>query len=140
MSELSSGLPAAETSKSEQPAASRCVLLAEDNMVNALVATRLLSKWGITADHVENGLEAVRMASQKRYDLILMDIHMPEMNGFEATKQIRSTANPNSTTPIFALTADVTASDQAAYASYFTGFLNKPIEVDKLQKAVLNNI
>ncbi|WDF53608.1 tetratricopeptide repeat protein [Mucilaginibacter sp. KACC 22063] len=114
------------------------VLLAEDNMINALVARKLLSKWGITAEHAKNGLEAVEMAMQKPYDFILMDIHMPEMNGFDATEQIRNQQNPNHNTPIFALTADITAEQQDNYVNYFNGFLRKPIEIEKLHQALLN--
>ena len=117
----------------------RNVLLAEDNMINAMVAQKLLAKWGIITDHAIDGLVAVALANQKLYDIILMDIHMPEMNGFDAAKKIRGTDNLNSATPIYALTADVTAKDQTDYVNYFTGFLSKPIEVEKLQKAMTVN-
>ncbi len=116
------------------------ILLAEDNMINAMVARKLLSKWGITAEHAKNGLEAIEMSQQKAYDFILMDIHMPEMNGFDATAHIRSNANPNSGTPIFALTADITAEHQSEYVNYFSGFLRKPIEVDKLHAALTGTL
>ncbi|NCD71797.1 tetratricopeptide repeat protein [Mucilaginibacter agri] len=112
------------------------ILLAEDNMINALVARKLLSKWGITAEHAKNGLEAVAMSGLKAYDFILMDIHMPEMNGFDATAHIRNNENPNIKTPIFALTADITAEHQSEYVNYFNGFLRKPIEIDKLHAAL----
>ena len=120
--------------------ASRNILLAEDNMINALVARKLLSKWGITAEHAKNGVEAVAMSKAKAYDAILMDIHMPEMNGFDATAFIRNNDNPNLRTPIFALTADITAEHQTEYVNYFTGFLTKPIEIEKLHQALLNNL
>ncbi|OKS85848.1 ATP-binding protein [Mucilaginibacter polytrichastri] len=112
------------------------ILLAEDNMINALVARKLLSKWGITAEHAKNGIEAIAMSQSKTYDFILMDIHMPEMNGFDATAHIRNNDNPNLNTPIFALTADITAEHQAEYINYFSGFLRKPIEIDKLHAAL----
>ncbi|MES2278973.1 MAG: tetratricopeptide repeat protein [Bacteroidota bacterium] len=116
----------------------RTVLLAEDNMINAMVARKLLSNWGIVAEHAINGIEAVEKSKLRAYDFILMDIHMPEMNGFDATKNIRDAGNPNSFTPIFALTADITAEHQDEYASYFNGFLRKPIEIDKLYNALVN--
>jgi CheY-like chemotaxis protein len=72
------------------------------------------------------------MAKLKKFDLILMDIHMPEMNGFDATKHIRSSENPNTTTPIFAFTADITAEQQEEYIPYFSGFLRKPINIESL--------
>jgi len=113
----------------------KVVLLADDNMINAMVARKLLSNWGISADHAVNGLDAIEMAKNKAFDFILMDIHMPEMNGFDATVHIRN--NLNITTPIFALTADITAENHEEYTSYFTGFLRKPIEIDKLYDALL---
>jgi len=115
----------------------KTVLLAEDNMVNAMVAGKLLSNWGLVTTHARNGLEAVEMSKQKKYDFILMDIHMPEMNGFDATQVIRHADNPNSATPIFALTADITADQQDEYNGYFNGFLKKPIERDNLYDALV---
>lgn len=114
----------------------KTVLLAEDNKVNAMVATKLLSNWGLVIELAENGLVATEKAGDKKYDFILMDIHMPEMNGYDATLQIRNTINPNTQTPIFALTADTTVSTQQEYINYFTSVLQKPIDIDKLQKAL----
>ena len=118
----------------------KTVLLAEDNLINAMVIRKLLTNWKITSEHAKNGLEAVEMAGQKTFDFILMDIHMPEMDGFEATRHILSIENPNSGTPIFALTADVTAEYNKDYTGYFTGFLRKPIELDKLHEALVSNL
>lgn len=114
----------------------KTVLLAEDNKVNAMVATKLLSNWGLVIELAENGLVATEKAGDKKYDFILMDIHMPEMNGYDATLQIRNTINPNTQTPIFALTADTTVSRQQEYINYFTSVLQKPIDIEKLQKAL----
>ena len=77
------------------------------------------------------------MAQLKPYDFILMDIHMPKMDGFEATKHIRLGKGVNQHTPIFALTADIYAKDNKQYHSYFSGFLNKPFEVDKIQSILM---
>jgi signal transduction histidine kinase/CheY-like chemotaxis protein len=119
----------------------KTVLLAEDNMINAMVIGKLLSNWQIKADHAKNGVEAVERSKEKAYDLILMDIHMPEMDGFEATRTIATAMdNPNSKTPIFALTADITAEYQTEYSAYFNGFLRKPIEVNKLHDALMSAI
>jgi CheY-like chemotaxis protein len=114
----------------------KTVLLAEDKKVNAMEATKLLSNWGLVIELAENGLVATEKAGDKKYDFILMDIHMPEMNGYDATLQIRNTINPNTQTPIFALTADTTVSTQQEYINYFTSVLQKPIDIDKLQKAL----
>ena len=116
----------------------KIALLADDNMINAMVARKLLSKWGIMAEHAVNGVDAIEKSKSKLFDFILMDIHMPEMNGFDATVHIRNNCIFNFKTPIFALTADVTAENHAEYSDYFTGFLRKPIEIDKLYQALLN--
>nr|AUN37939.1 sensory box histidine kinase/response regulator [uncultured bacterium] len=111
-------------------------LLAEDNKINAYIAIKLLSKWGIETEHVENGIDAIAKAQNNKYDYILMDIHMPEMDGFEATKKIRTTENSNKKTPIYGLTADISARDNILYRNYFTGFLLKPLEIEKLYLAL----
>ncbi|MCC8424667.1 ATP-binding protein [Mucilaginibacter sp. UR6-11] len=128
-------------SKHTESLKGKTILLAEDNVINAMVITKLLSNWKVKTEHVKNGFEAVEKTKQKAFDFILMDIHMPEMDGFQATKNIISAAdNPNKKTPIFALTADVTAEYQTEFHSYFTGFLRKPIEVEKLYDALLDSI
>jgi CheY-like chemotaxis protein len=112
------------------------VLLADDNNINLLVARKLLSKWGVSADCAKNGIEAVEKAKAKKYDIILMDIHMPEMNGYDASKQIKNNGGMNKNTPIYALTADIMANIDESYQDYFTGFLRKPIETDNLYSAL----
>ncbi len=114
-------------------------MLAEDNKINMLVALKLLKRWSIIADEVRNGLEAISKASEKKYDVVLMDIHMPEMNGYDATKAIKVKAALNEFTPVYAFTADVIANTKQEYENYFDGFLRKPIEIDELYK-VLSNI
>jgi len=116
----------------------KTALLAEDNEINAMVASKLLSKWGVSTQLAVNGREAVEMSNAKAFDFILMDIHMPEMNGFDATALIRTHENPNTSTPIFALTADITASSKEDYRDYFNGFLWKPLQVEKLFEALMN--
>lgn len=119
----------------------RSVLLAEDNVINAMVISKLLKNWKINVEVAKDGREAVSKSKQKSFDFILMDIHMPEMDGFQATKAIiTDTGNVNYKTPIFALTADVTAEHQSEFHSYFKGFLRKPIETDNLHDALLSAI
>jgi len=118
----------------------KTVLLAEDNMINAMLISKLLSNWKMTTEHAKNGLEAVAKSKTKGFDFILMDIHMPEMDGFEATKNIRDQKDQNLNTPIFAITADVTAEYIDEYTSYFNGFLHKPIQIDKLYEALVNEL
>jgi len=114
----------------------KTVLLAEDNLINAMVITRLLGNWKISTEHAKNGLEALVKSKNNRFDFILMDIHMPEMDGFEAAREISTRKNANNNTPIFALTADITAEHNKEHYNYFAGFLRKPIEPDKLFAAL----
>lgn len=115
----------------------KSILLVEDNSINAMIADKLLSKWGFFVKHVVNGKDAVMETSNQVYDFILMDIHMPEMDGFEAAKYIRKTKNLNQETPIFGLTADVSAKDNPEYHHLFSGFLYKPLEVERLKQALI---
>ena len=114
----------------------KSILLAEDNKINAMVVGKLLKRWGVVYEHVQNGKEVVEMSRINKYDCILMDIHMPIMDGFEATSLIKKTENLNKYTPIVALTADVTAEkltlDNTEFQNCFDGFLLKPIDQDKL--------
>lgn len=116
----------------------KTVLLAEDNTINAMLIAKLLGNWKITTELAKNGIEAVEKAKLKAFDYILMDIHMPEMDGFEATKCIRDAEGPNTKTSIFAITADITAEYMEEYAPYFNGFLCKPIELAKLHQTLVD--
>lgn len=113
------------------------ILLVEDNALNTLVAKKLLKVWGAKAESAVNGEEAVSMASEKKYDLILMDIHMPLMDGYEAAELIRQ-GQRNRNTPIWALTADIMAHTQIQHKNNFTGYLRKPIEQADLKEVLLN--
>ncbi len=109
------------------------VLIVEDYEVNALLIKKVLQKWNIQADLAKNGFEAVDKAKDKKYDLILMDIHMPEMNGLEATQIIKSDQKiTNYCTPIHALTADVTIYEDQSDYNQFDGVLVKPVEPNQL--------
>ena len=114
----------------------KTVLLAEDNLINAMLIRKLLTNWNMTSEHAKNGIEAVEKSKLITFDFILLDIHMPEMDGFEAAKNIHKTENPNFNTPIFALTADITAETYEEYLPWFNGFLRKPIEIEKLHEVL----
>jgi CheY-like chemotaxis protein len=84
------------------------ILVAEDNKINFFVANKFLESWGVIVTHVENGSLALDEVNKTQYDLILMDLHMPVMDGIEATRIIRSSADKKiSSMPIVALTAAV---------------------------------
>ncbi|TYQ25837.1 response regulator [Pseudanabaena sp. UWO311] len=112
------------------------ILLAEDNPVNQKVAKRVLNHLGYQADIVNNGLKAVKAISEKSYDLILMDIQMPEMDGLEATKYIRKQEAESQLPPIviIAMTANATDDDQnLCRDAGMNDYISKPIQIDKLK-------
>jgi signal transduction histidine kinase len=88
------------------------ILLTEDNKVNQLIAVRFLQKWDLEVDVAENGLIALDLLKKNEYDLILMDIQMPEMDGYETTQEIRKMEGIYSSIPILALTASAMAEVQ----------------------------
>ena len=107
------GLPENERETIDFPASFHelPILLAEDNKINQIIATRLLLEKGVLVDVAPNGLRAVEMAKQKKYALVLMDIQMPEMDGIQATREIRSIPKYESL-PIIALTANAMEDDR----------------------------
>lgn len=105
------------------------ILLAEDNQINAVLATALIKRAGHTVDLAINGVEAVEAVSRTEYDLVLMDVHMPGMDGIEATRRIRALDGGAAKTPIVALTANAMASDrQKCVAAGMDDFLTKPFD------------
>ncbi len=110
------------------------VLLVEDNDMNQLLAHKVLSDWGWDIDIAENGIEALRKLKEKDFDIILMDIQMPEMDGYEATRQIRHhLPPPKSNTPIMAMTAHVLPSEEEkCNEAGMNGYIAKPFNPDVL--------
>jgi len=110
------------------------VLLAEDNAVNQKLASRLIEKRGHTAVVVSNGREALEALDKQRFDLVLMDVQMPEMDGFEATAAIRAQEqNTNRHLPIIAMTAHAMQGDrERCLAAGMDGYISKPIGAQQL--------
>jgi two-component system sensor histidine kinase/response regulator len=115
------------------------VLYAEDNGVNRRVMAELLAGLHLDIEMVENGAEAVAACAEHRFDLVLMDIHMPVMDGIEASRRIRSTPGPNQLTPILAVTAGGSEGDAAALAAAgIDRTIMKPIVPHVLMNAVVD--
>ncbi|HLA08919.1 MAG TPA: GAF domain-containing protein, partial [Anaerolineales bacterium] len=131
--------PSAERFKLDSEFAARHplkILLAEDNAVNQKLALRLLEQMGYRADVASNGLEAVESVARQKYDVILMDVQMPEMDGLEATRQI-VTQWPQSHPRIIGLTANALEGDrEQCLAAGMQDYISKPIRVHELVEAL----
>jgi PAS domain S-box-containing protein len=113
------------------------LLVAEDNAVNRRLALALLGKLGYRADVVENGREVLDALKRKPYDVVLMDVQMPELDGLEATRRIRARFAPGEGPTIIATTANAMEADrEECFAAGMDDHLSKPIRVDKLSRAL----
>jgi signal transduction histidine kinase/DNA-binding response OmpR family regulator len=106
------------------------VLVVEDNIANLKVAVRMVEKLGYRADVAANGVEAVKVLGDVRYDAVLMDCHMPEMDGFEATRAIRRNEPVGRHTPVIAMTASALSGDrERCLAAGMDDYISKPIKL-----------
>ena len=113
------------------------VLVAEDNHINQVVIRAILARAGHEVEIVENGLRTVQAVAESDYDLVLMDVQMPEMDGPTATRAIRDLPGPRSQVPIVALTANAMAGDREKYlAAGMNEYVSKPIDADELTAAI----
>jgi PAS domain S-box-containing protein len=113
------------------------VLLAEDNAVNQKVALRFLERMGYNADAVGNGIEAVNAFQNRSYDLVLMDLQMPEMDGLEASRQIRRTVAPDRQPKIIALTANAMQGDrEICLDAGMDDYISKPVKMHEIVAAI----
>jgi len=113
------------------------VLVVEDNVINQRIAARLLQNLGCTVDVVPNGREAVEMIGTIAYDLVLMDVQMPEMDGFAATGEVRRGHGPQTLVPIVAMTANAMAGDrERCLAAGMNDYLSKPVHPSDLQRVL----
>jgi signal transduction histidine kinase/DNA-binding response OmpR family regulator len=116
------------------------ILLAEDNVVNQKLALRLLQQMGYRADLASNGIEAVEAVQRQTYDVVLMDVQMPELDGLDATRRIGATLDPSVRPRIVAMTANAMQGDrEMCLAAGMDDYLTKPIRVDRLVE-VLNDV
>ncbi|MBI5163001.1 MAG: response regulator [Magnetospirillum sp.] len=126
-------LPATGPAAAVPPCRPLEILLAEDNPVNRTVATVLLEQAGHRVTAVTDGALAVRAVAERRFDLVLMDVQMPEMDGFEATRHIRGLPDPARHTPVVAMTANVLAGDEErCLAAGMDGYVGKPFRPAEL--------
>jgi CheY-like chemotaxis protein len=145
LARLLGGTPAARTRRATHPidktlAARRPlrILLAEDNVVNQKVAVRLLERMGYRPDVASNGLEALDAVHRQQYDVVLMDIQMPEMDGLEASRRIISEFDAPKRPRLVALTANVLKGDQQlCLEAGMDDYLAKPLDLVHLKDALL---
>ena len=112
------------------------ILLAEDNVVNQIVTKKMLSKLGYNADVASSGIEALKALEKKRYDLVFMDVQMPEMDGLEAAREIRRRW-PEGGPKIIAVTASALKGDQEmCLAAGMDGYIMKPTKIEAIREAL----
>ena len=115
----------------------KCILLAEDNPVNQVIVKHILEKKGVNVTIAQNGLEAIEKVKQKKFDLILMDVEMPLLDGYETTDALRNELGIK--TPIIALTAhSISDGSQKFLDSGMNGFISKPFTLDNFCSSIEN--
>jgi len=131
--EITAEIQAIEENQNEDRDVQLKVLVVEDNMVNQLVARKLIGKYGHSVDVAANGLEALKAIRHQHYDLVFMDVRMPEMDGLTATREIRAMQDDRRSIPIVAMTANATNDDvHECRAAGMDDFVSKPINAIKL--------
>ncbi len=133
-----SGPAAAATVAGDRvPAQGARVLVAEDNPVNQLLIAELLGEQGHRCVIVDDGAAALRVLDQQDFDLVLMDVHMPELDGLSATRRIRQLPGSAACLPVIAMTADATTDDRrVCLEAGMDGYVSKPIDPDALHEAI----
>src|SRR5207245_4931442 len=117
------------------------ILVAEDNPVNRKVALRMLERIGYGADVVANGAEVMSILERAIYDVVLMDVQMPEMDGLEASRRIRRTLGPGSRPRVIAMTAHALQGDrERCFEAGMDDYLTKPLDLDALSEALAKSV
>jgi len=146
---LSFGIPeegarieAGEPNESYTGLEGKKILVAEDNRINFFVANKFLTGWGIRVTHVENGKLALEILEKESFDLILMDLHMPVMDGIEATRKIRESGKPEiRSIPVVALTAAIMSESHDKIENLsINDYVLKPFKPRDLFEKILRNI
>ncbi len=132
------GSAVAPSAPQRTAALSKSILLAEDSLINQKLAIGLLQRWGHRVTVANNGVEAVRLSAEQAFDLVLMDVQMPELDGLDATRQIRQREGPNGGhLPIIAMTAHAMKGDrELCLAAGMDGYLMKPIRAEQLFRQI----
>jgi CheY-like chemotaxis protein len=116
-------------------------LLVEDNHANRIVASNFLGKMGVKVDFAENGAQALQIVQEQQFDIVLMDLQMPVMDGYEATREIRKLGKKYKKLPIIALTADVVSDvRQKVNESGMNDYLSKPFKPEQLNSTIAKNL
>ncbi len=114
------------------------ILLVEDNLVNQKVALKILGRMGYSADIAENGVKAIASLQVSMYDVVFMDIQMPEMDGLTATKAIRQQYNSPNSPYIIAMTANAMIGDrEICIEAGMNDYISKPISIEKIGNALI---
>jgi CheY-like chemotaxis protein len=114
------------------------ILLVEDNLINQKVALLMLKRMGYRADVASNGIEALQALEKQHYDVIFMDVQMPEMDGLEATKAIRQRFSIDEQPTIVAITAYAMDRDkEKCLDAGMDGFISKPVEIGALKEVLM---
>ena len=128
------------STKNEKDPSLGLILVVDDNEIDRYVTNKLLTQWGFEVELAENGQIAVSKVVSRQYDMILMDLHMPILDGFKATKMIRSYNNGEfRDLPIVALTNSIFKRElDKIDRSGMTGYIPKPFVPDELQRKVMD--
>lgn len=114
------------------------ILHVDDDPMNLRVVGEILTAFGFASVQAGDGLEALEQLRRQRFDVVLMDIHMPGLGGVEVTRRIRDSLGPERDTPVIALTADAASRTRAQYLALgFDDFITKPILVSRLLQGIL---
>lgn len=134
------GPPTVDKPETADGAARVKILLAEDNLVNQRVLQAMLLRQGYRVEIVENGAQAVEAVESGAYDVVLMDIHMPEMDGLTATREIRAKGGELGEIPIIAVTANAVRGDRERYLEAgMDDYVSKPVDMDLLDAAIVRH-